>query len=228
MHLIRDNKTSQSALQYDENIAKTIPRYQLFNDEVVNLVKFTAPKAKSWLDTGCGTGTLIRQAIQECGQLKFVAADPSEAMLQIAREKLSAVPGIEVEFVLSGTEHLCCQQRFDVVTAVLAHHYLDIENRIKATRNCFQMLNEGGIYVTLETIMPNTEQGREIGLKRWRSAQIANGKTPESVDHHLRRYGIDLLPITIEAHLDLLRDVGFRTVEVLWASGMQAGFYSIK
>ena len=228
MHLIKDNKTSQSASQYDKNIAKTIPCYQLFNNEIISLVKFSAPRAKSWLDTGCGTGTLILQASQEFGKLKFLAADPSEAMLQIAREKLSGVSELEVKYVLSGTGQLCCQERFDVVTAVLAHHYLDIENRIKATRNCFQMLNEGGIYVTLETIMPNTEQGRKIGLERWRSAQIANGKTPESVDHHLQRYGIELLPITIEAHLDLLRNVGFRTVEVLWASGMQAGFYSIK
>jgi tRNA (cmo5U34)-methyltransferase len=228
MQSTKDNKTSQSASQYDKNIAKTIPCYQLFNDEIINLVKFSTPEAKSWLDTGCGTGTLISQVFQEFGNLKFVAADPSEAMLQVAREKLSGLPGLDIRYVLDGTEQLCCQERFDVVTAILAHHYLDIEDRIKATRNCFHMLNEDGIYITLETIKPNTEQGREIGLKRWRSAQIANGKTPESVDHHLQRYGIDLLPITIEAHLDLLRNIGFRTVEVLWASGMQAGFYSIK
>lgn len=228
MQSAKDNKTSQSALQYDENIAKTIPRYQFFHDEIIDLVKFSAPKPKSWLDTGCGTGTLILQAIQEFGKLKFVAADPSEAMLQIAREKLSGLSGIEIRYVMSGTEQLCCQERFDVVTAILAHHYLDIEDRIKATRNCFQMLNEGCMYITLETIRPNTEQGREIGLKRWRSAQLANGKTPASVDHHLQRYGTELLPITIEAHLDLLRNIGFRTVEVLLASGMQAAFYSIK
>ncbi len=228
MDLTKDNKTSQSALQYDANIDKTIPRYRFFHDETMNLVKFSMPKPNFWLDTGCGTGTLILRAIQEFGKLNFVAADPSEAMLQITRDKLSGLSGLEMKYIPAGTEQLCCQERFDVVTAILAHHYLEVENRIKATRNCFQMLKEGGMYITFETIRPNTERGKAIGLERWRASQLANGKARESVDHHLQRYGIDLLPITIESHLDLLRKVGFKTVELLWASGMQAGFYGIK
>jgi tRNA (cmo5U34)-methyltransferase len=228
MHSTRDNKTSQPALQYDENISKTIPCYQLFNNEIINLVKCTIPRPKSWLDTGCGTGTLILQAIQEFGKLKFVAADPSAEMLRIAREKMSGTSDLEIRYILAGTEQFCCDESFDVVTAILAHHYLSTEDRIKAAENCFRMLNKGGMYVTFETIRPNTEQGMEIGLKRWRSAQIANGKAPKSVDHHLERYGTELLPITIESHLDLLRKIGYRAVEILWASGMQAGFYGIK
>jgi tRNA (cmo5U34)-methyltransferase len=228
MHSTKDNKTSQSSQQYDANISKTIPYYQSFHHETINLIKSSIPKVKSWMDTGCGTGTLILRAIQEFGKLKFAAADPSEGMLQITREKLSELSGLEITYILAGSEELCCQERFDVVTAIMAHHYLDSEGRIKATRNCFRILNEGGIYVTFETIRPNTEEGKEIGLERWRNAQLANGKTPQSVDQHLQRYGTELLPITIESHLDLLRKVGFRTVELLWASGMQAGFYGIK
>ena len=228
MHVTRDDKTSQPSTQYDANIAKTIPCYQSFHDETINLVKLSLPKVNSWLDTGCGTGTLLLRVIQEFGQLKVVAADPSEEMLLIAREKLSQIPGFHATYIAAGTEKLCCQERFDVVTAILAHHYLELEARAEATRNCFRMLNPGGMYVTFETIRPNTDAGREIGLKRWGSAQVANGKSPQSVENHLQRYGTELLPITIESHLDLLRSTGFRTVELLWASGMQAGFYSVK
>jgi len=228
MQSTRDNRTSQPALQYDQNVAKTIPCYQLFHNETINLVKFRTAKPKSWLDTGCGTGTLILRAVQEFGKLKFVAADPSAEMLQITRKKTSALSGLEISYLLAGTEQVCCNETFDVVTAILAHHYLSAEDRVKATENCYRVLNDGGMYITFETIRPNTEQGLEVGLKRWRSAQIANGKTPESADNHIRRYGTELLPITIESHLDLLRKVGFRTVEILWASGMQAGFYAIK
>lgn len=34
--------------------------------------------------------------------------------------------------------------------------------------------------------------------------------------------------ITIEEHLTLLRNSGFRVVEILWRSYLQAGFYCIK
>lgn len=224
--MARDNTTSQSASQYDGSIAKTIPNYQLVHKETLDLVKFAVPGVRSWLDTGCGTGSLILQASQAFGGVAFVAADPSEAMLEVARVKLSAVP--QVKYIASGSEELCCSDRFDVVTAILAHHYLDESDRQKATRNCFQVLNPGGIYITVETILPNTEQGKQIGLQRWRNAQITNGKAAASVDNHLGRYGTELKPITIEEHLKLLRGVGFSTVEVMWAAGMQAGFYGIK
>ncbi len=225
--MTRDNTTSQSASQYDGAIAKTIPHYELLHAETIDLVK-CLPEPRFWLDTGCGTGSLILRAIHELGRLAFVAADPSEEMLEIAREKMSATPGLDIKYIVARTEELCCSDKFDVVTAILAHHYLDSQTRLKATQNCFRVLNEGGVYITFETIKPNSEQGTEIGLKRWRNAQLAKGKTPASVDHHLGRYGTELQPITIESHLKLLREVGFSAVEVLWASGMQAGFCGIK
>ena len=117
---------------------------------------------------------------------------------------------------------------FDVVTAIMAHHYLDAAGRRQATRNCFTMLKQGGLYITFETIRPASETGTQIGLKRWRQIQIANGKSPEAADKHVSRYGSELLPITLEAHMQLLKETGFSVVETFWVSGLQAGFYGIK
>lgn len=221
-----DNKTSQAANEYDANVHKTIPRYHLFHEETIDVVATIVPKPQAWLDTGCGTGTLIAKAIEHFGQLRLVAADPAEGMLRVAAEKLT---NREITYVLSGTEDLQDDTgSFDVITAIMVHHYLGEQGRTRATQNCFNLLNPGGIYITFETIKPQTELGTQIGLARWRQAQLLNGKNPDIVDKHISRYGIELLPITIEAHLQLLRETGFSTVEVFWASGMQAGFYAIK
>ena len=225
MIFMRDNKTSQSAIEYDVNVTKTIPKYRLFHDETINLIKLGKPTVESWLDTGSGTGTLILKAIEHFKNIRFVAADPSKSMLDIAKEKLS---GKDITYILAGSEELVCCDSFDVVTAIMVHHYLDIGDRIKATQNCFRMLKEGGIYVTFETIRSNTEKGTQIGLRRWREAQLMSGKSIDAVDKHISRYGIELLPISIESHIKLLKEVGFSTIEILWVSGMQAGFYAIK
>ncbi|WP_425058268.1 Carboxy-S-adenosyl-L-methionine synthase [Sporomusa carbonis] len=222
---MRDNKTSQPAAEYDANVHKTIPRYHLFHDETLDLVKVAVPRPQSWLDTGCGTGTLIVKAIEQFEHLRFVAADPSEGMLDIAAGKLA---NNDITYVLSGSEDLHYPDSFDVVTAIMVHHYLNEEGRRKATQNCFHMLKPGGIYITFETIKPNTENGTQIGLKRWRNAQLLSGKSPEAADKHISRYGSELLPITIAAHMELLTETGFSTVEIFWVSGMQAGFYGIK
>ena len=179
----------------------------------------------SWLDTGCGTGTLIAKAAGCFNGVNFVAADPSPAMLEQTREKLV---GLTVEYVETGTEAFSMKNRFDVVTAIMSHHYLNMHERDAATKNCFDALNEGGVYVTFETIRPFSERGTEVGLQRWRTHQLSNGKAPEEVDKHISRYGMELLPISIDNHLELLRRAGFSTVEILWVSGLQAGFYAVK
>ncbi len=225
---MRDNKTSQPAQEYDVNIEKTMPYYRCFHTETLALVEQVLEgEPGAWLDTGCGTGILVDRARAVFPDTRFVLADPSAPMLDIAREKIAA-SGI-CEYLQAATEALECPAgQFDVITAVLAHHYLDAASRRTATANCFRMLNHGGVYVTFESIRPATGQGLAIGLARWKASQIHNGKSEESAEKHLSRYGVEFFPITIDDHIALLRDVGFSVVELLWASNMQAGFYAIK
>ncbi|MDR3589874.1 MAG: class I SAM-dependent methyltransferase [Negativicutes bacterium] len=225
---MRDNKTSQPAQEYEANIEKTMPYYRFFHTDTLALVRHAlAGEPGNWLDTGCGTGILAEKARAVFQDTRFVLADPSGAMLDIAREKF---PGDGVcEYVQAPSEELECPSgRFDVITAILAHHYLDADNRRKATANCFRMLGSGGVYVTFESIRPATRQGLQIGLDRWKANQIDNGKSVEAAQKHISRYGVEFFPITIDEHIALLRAVGFSTVELFWASNMQAGFYAIK
>ena len=37
-----------------------------------------------------------------------------------------------------------------------------------------------------------------------------------------------MFPITIEQHLEMLKNAGFKSVNILWVSYMQAGFWAIK
>lgn len=90
------------------------------------------------------------------------------------------------------------------------------------------MLKPGGVYINVESIRPLTEKGLQVGLERWRQAQITAGKPLESVTKHISRYGIEFLPMPVSYHLDLLREAGFTTVELFWASYLQAGFYAVK
>jgi tRNA (cmo5U34)-methyltransferase len=102
------------------------------------------------------------------------------------------------------------------------------EERAAATGKCFEMLKEGGIYVTFENIMPGSEKATDITLDRWRRYQLDNGKEDIAVEEHLKRFNTAYFPITIKEHLDLLRETGFSTCELFWTSYMQAGFYAIK
>ena len=224
---MRDNKTSQSAQEYDANIQKTIPLYAVIHEQVLDLVKTLRAKPQDWLDAGCGTGILVEKAAGRFDKTNFILSDPSDAMLEIAKNKLPQEA--RFSFVLGATEDLCRPSgSVDVITAILSHHYVETEIKRKITENCYNMLKPGGVYINVESIRPLSEQGLQTGLERWRQAQLNAGKSPDAVVKHISRYGIEFLPSPASFHIELLHGAGFASAELFWASYLQAGFYAVK
>lgn len=213
---------------YDAKILQTIPFYQEIHRQVLELVRTAFPdQAVSWLDTGCGTGLLAKQAVQQGLVSRLSLCDPSPFMLEQAKEKLSDSP-VPVTFVPSSTQELFYHEEFQVVTAIQAHHYLDRETRLLATKRCWEALQPGGLFLTVENMAPLTETGKTLNLRRWEQFQINRGKTPEDAKAHIDRYGKEYFPISLLDHLDVLHQAGFQTAEVFWLSYLQVGLFGIK
>lgn len=228
---MNNNTTPHKAEEYDESIKNTIPLYEYFHTETIGLIHYYNDKCDKWLDIGCGTGTLVEKAHNRFPNTKFLLADFSEEMLIQAKNKLEDIIADRIEFLpkCSSQEiNRYLNDKVDVITAIQVHHYLNKEERKMATKNCFDLLNEGGIYITFENIKPLTEKGTTIGLNRWGQFQEDMGKDKEAVEMHKSRFNKDYFPITIPEHLELLKETGFDTYEVFWYSEMQCGFYAIK
>jgi len=226
----KDNASAHSAAQYDEQILRTIPYYDKFHEETIHFVKSYLPEPIIWLDTGCGTGSLVYKCLPFFPDTQFILSDPSAAMLEAAREKLSGSDD-RVRFLKpAATQNLASDLsgKPDVITAIQAHHYLSVPDRKKATEVCFDLLKTDGIFITFENIAPMTKSGIETGKKNWGEYQLSKGKTKEEIENHLARFGKEYFPITIQEHLSLYRSCSFKAVEMLWYSYMQAGFYCIK
>ena len=223
-----DNLTSHSSSEYDSQIGNTIPYYNFFHEEIINLIESMDIKPKTWLDTGCGTGNLVEKALQKFPDTFFMMADPSIEMLDESREKLGD-SNINVKFLEpTSSQDISLLNPADVITSIQSHHYLSKEGRYNAVKSCYDNLNEKGVYITFENIRPLTEKGIEIGKEYWKKFQISKGKTVEEAENHIKRFDVEYFPITIEEHISLLREIGFSVVEIFWYSYMQAGFYCIK
>jgi tRNA (cmo5U34)-methyltransferase len=225
------NTTPHLPEDYDTKISSVLPYYLSFHQETINLVRSLPSAPKVWLDTGCGTGSLVTRAIEQFPDTRFLLLDPSEDMLEQAREKLSSYSPEKLHFLeTSPTQEFSrtLDEEPDVITAIQCHHYLDTGNRAKAVRVCYELLKKNGIFITFENIRPLTEEGIITGKRYWGDFQSERGRSEEEIGTHLQRFGTEYFPITVEEHLRLLRETGFRTVELFWYSYMQAGFYCIK
>lgn len=219
-----ENTTPHTASEYDTNIVKTIPYYNEFHKQVIDIVK-QKNSVTRWLDIGCGTGTLEQILIREIPFVKITAIDPSEQMLKEAKDKIDTD---KIDFICNSSENIDFVEEYDVITAIQVHHYLREKEREKATRNCFRALRQNGYYISFENVVPDTPQMLEFELERWKRYQMDNGKTQEEADNHIKRCGKNYYPITVKQHIDLLKQVGFKQVYVFWKSYMQMGIIGIK
>jgi tRNA (cmo5U34)-methyltransferase len=219
------NLTFHPAAEYAREVPRVLPFHAVFHEQALEVAFAVSPGPRAWLDTGCGPGRLARAVRKRSPATELWLADPSDDMLAVAREANRDLPADR--FVLEPTERLAGIGPFDVVTALLCHHYGDEAARARAIRRCRELLLPGGVYVTFENVRADTEEGHALQRRRWAAWQLAQGRTEAEVSEHLDREGKVFLPIRVSDNTRLLRDAGFRTVELIWRSYAQAGWVAI-
>lgn len=221
-----DNASAHKAADYEAEVEKTVPWHAQFLELAVDVALAACPAPKRWLDTGCGPGVLGARVLERAPGVELTLADPSRAMLDLARARLSTLPADR--FVECTSETLPDGAPFDVVTAIQCHHYGDMEARLRAVTRCRDRLVDGGVLVVFENVRAESDAGHALQRARWAEWQRAQGRDAATVEKHLAREGVQFFPIRVSQHLGLFAHLGFTTVELVWRAYGQAGFLAIR
>lgn len=220
-----DNATAHAASDYEKEVAKTIPFHAEILRTAIDVALAAVPSPSRWLDTGAGPGALVELARAATPKTDFTIADPSRAMLDLARARHADLRADR--FVQNASEDLPDFPPFDVITAIQCHHYGDAAARARAVARCRDLLAPGGAFVTFENVRAETEAGHALQRARWARWMRDRGRDADAVQKALAREGTAFFPIAPSEHLALLtRTFGdrARAVEMIWRAYGQAGF----
>ncbi len=221
-----DNSTAHSASDYEREVRVTVPFHATILDQALDTAFAFIPNPTRWLDTGCGPGRLVALARKLDPEATFVLADPSEAMLDLARAHNPGLPASA--FVAASSDALPDLAPFEIITAIQCHHYYeDPGGRERALRRCRALLAPGGAMVIFENVRAETELGHALQRRRWAAWQRAQGRDQATVEMQIAREGTKFFPIKVSEHLALLGQLGFAVVEQIYRAYGQAGFVAI-
>lgn len=222
---MNDNISAFNTMEYNSKIKQTLPYYDEFYKQVIELVKTFHSGAVRWLDVGCGTGKMGSVAFENVALEKFVFSDCSEKMIKIVKERFDFE---NTEFVVCDAKELDYVNEFDIITAIQVNHYMNETSRKAALMKYYAALKNNGLFISFENFAPFTDLGKSIYLERWKRYQLEQGKSLEECNKHIERYGKEYFPISLSENIELMKNCGFKIVEILWLSNMQVGIWGIK
>lgn len=210
--------------ELERGLSKRIPGYA----EIRKLISDTAfdhnPKPRIWLDTGCGTGVLVRDLLSRFGSTQFVLADPSDDNISECKSQMRGEQ--RCLYVTQPTDKLNFGESLDVITAVLCHHYYRTKDERKiALANCFRMLKRSGLFFMVEHARFPDQDKKD---SEWREFMRSNAMPDQFIERMIERRGTEYFPLTQEEHIVLLEEVGFKNINVFWLSCSDIGIFAEK
>ena len=200
-----------TASTYDLARRKLVPCYDSFYRWALDLIP---EKAKTIVDLGAGSGLFTAMIRRRFPEARIHAVDFSEAMLELARERMARTFGEDAKTSFERADYMTSElpaESCAIVSSLSIHHLEDTEKqalygRIHAT------LKPRGVFVNADHTAGATaaleEQYQEVWLGQIRAA----GATEEEIAASLYRQQEDRRS-PVEAQLGWMRAAGFVDVD---------------
>ena len=187
------------------------------------------PNAKSVLDLGCGAGNFTLKLLDLIPDLDCTLVDLSSPMLDKAKERIAKVSKGKISTVQ--TDFLNLQlpaETFDIVVTGAAMHHLRTDEEWETVfTKIFKSLKKGGCFWISDLILHDNPAINQLMWKRY--ADYLEGIGGKAYQENVFAY-IDKedTPRSVMYQLDLMKKIGFSTVDVLHKNSCFSVFGGIK
>jgi tRNA (cmo5U34)-methyltransferase len=192
---------------------------------VAETAAVVTPHATDLIDVGCGAGNYSLKVLQSISNLNVILIDLSQNMLDRAAARVGAATSGSVKTMQSDIRQISlAPQSADIIVAAAVLHHLRTDEEWRTVfRGFYEALRPGGsiwIFDLVEHSVP------EVQRLQWRmyGEYLSNLKDDAYRDHVFAYVEKEDTPKPLVFQLDLLRDVGFRQVDVLHKHSCFAAF----
>lgn len=205
----------EEATQYDNLIKMLIPSYAQIVEAVVNTLPFEYTKDIEVLDLGCGTGTIAKAVKDKFPKARITCVDISPNMLQMAAIKLCNAA--DTTYISSDFYKYNFDKEYDAVVSSLAlHHLVTEEDKLDFYRRIYSGIKAGGIFINADVVLASTDILQNRYMEQWKSFLYQSVPKEEVDNKWIRSYYEEDRPISLFKHIEMLKEVGFEVVDVVW------------
>lgn len=231
---MRDNTNPTGAWEFNGEVAacfanmleRSIPDYRSMRALVYNAgERFVKPDTLI-VDVGCSTGLAVEPFVtKHRDENDFLLIDNAPAMAQACRERFGSEPAVTVK---EGNlwEFLPFEDRASLVLSVLSMQFMPTAYRRFMLRQICESIVDGGALIYVEKVVAGSLDDLMVDL--YYQMKRENGYTDEQIMAKRRSLENVLSPLETEWNEALLKEAGFRRVQMFWRCLNFCGWIAVK
>jgi tRNA (cmo5U34)-methyltransferase len=198
-------------------------------DLIAEAAAATNLQAKRLLDIGCGAGNYTLKLLQRLPNLDITLIDLSQPMLDKAQERIRAVSKGNLRCIQGDMREVeLGDAAFDIILAAATLHHLRTDDQWRSMfAKLHRALVPGGSLWIFDLVDYEFPAVRDM-MKRRYAAYLDAIKGPQYRQEVFDYVEKEDTPKSLVYQLELLRAVGFRTLEVLHMNSCFAAFGAVK
>jgi len=196
---------------------------------ITESAKRICPEAANLLDLGCGAGNYTLKMLAKLPELSCTLIDLSEPMLNRAYERVAKVTDKKINIINADIRDAYLQNdHYDIILAgAVLHHLREDSDWEFVFKKLFNILKPGGCLMISDLVTQDTD--------------VLNNYTWEKYGDYLEKLGgpdyrakvlayveKEDSPRSLNYQLDLMKNVGFKSVEILHKNMCFAAFAGIR
>ncbi|MFD2033821.1 class I SAM-dependent methyltransferase [Belliella marina] len=196
---------------------------------ITEAAKRIVPNAQNLLDVGCGGGNYSLMMLTKIPGLNCTLVDLSKPMLYKAFERVSQKTNGEVTILQGDIREVGLKENhYDIILAgAVLHHLRDDTDWEKTFAKLFQLLKPGGCLMISDLIRQDTELLNDYIWERY--GDYLEGLGGKAYRQNVLDYvEKEDSPRSMNYQLDLMKQVGFKKVEILHKNMCFGAFGGIK
>jgi tRNA (cmo5U34)-methyltransferase len=187
------------------------------------------PNATHILDIGCGAGNYALKLHEVLQDFNTDLIDLSKPMLNRATERIKKISHGEVTTMQGDIRALPLEEeRYDIViTAATLHHLREEEEWEQVFTKVYQALKPGGSFWISDLVIQSVEAIQSLMWQRYGEylTELEDEEYRDQVFSYIEK---EDTPRSLIYQIDLMREVGFREVDILHKNTNFAAFGGIK
>lgn len=187
------------------------------------------PEAKTILDLGCGAGNYTLKMLSKVPNLDCTLVDLSQNMLDKAFERVSEAKTAKVETIQGDIRDIeLPKNHYDIIlAAAVLHHLREDSDWELVFQKLYDSLTPGGCFLISDLVVQDHEAVNQLTWKMYANYLQQHGgeEYQQKVFDYIEK---EDTPRSMSYQLDLMKKVGFSSIEILHKNACFGAFGGIK